>query len=135
MALGTFLAGVVAGALLATLLTHADSALIVEVPTTFSDALAQIAAGWARPASLALSLLRHPLLLSSTLGALLGARSAWRSCVLRPLWLNAPAALKTVLEMHSALLGVAVVAAAPSTSWGEAASSADLGGSKMKYSK
>ena len=107
MALGTFLAGCTFGALLATLLTLLDdiTSIEIEVPLSFSMALTQIAAGWARPASLSLALLRHPLLLCCALALLLGARKMWRSCILRPLWVHTPIALKSTLEMHAGVLG------------------------------
>ena len=110
--LAVFLVGCAVGALLSTLLTHADITSITDTQSillSLSAAVVQIQAGWARPAALALTMLQHPLLLAATLLLLLSARSTWRSCILRPMWLRAPFALKYLLELHSALLGALVV--------------------------
>lgn len=51
MALGTFLAGCLLGALAATFLTHAEQHSFGSdsVPLSLSDAFAQIQSGWTRP--------------------------------------------------------------------------------------
>ena len=51
MALGTFLAGCLLGALAATFLTHAEQHSLGSdsIPLSLSDAFAQIQSGWTRP--------------------------------------------------------------------------------------
>ena len=110
--LGVFLAGCVVGALVATLLTHADVTMVADVadfPLSPADLLLQIKAGWARPLALGLALLRHPLLLAGLLGVILATRRGWRNGVLRWLWIRSPNVLKSLLEAHSSLLGATVV--------------------------
>jgi hypothetical protein len=51
MALGTFLAGCLIGALAATFLTHAEQRSLGSgsIPLSLADAFAQIQSGWTRP--------------------------------------------------------------------------------------
>ena len=60
---------------------------------------------------LAISVLKHPLLLAMTMLALLCARRCWRSIVTRGLWVKTPALVKALLELHSSVLGVGLLRA------------------------
>lgn len=112
MALGTFLAGCLLGALAATFLTHAEQHSLGSdsIPLSLSDAVAQIQSGWTRPTQMALVVLHHPLVMCTTLLFVLACRRALRACVTRQLWIHAPSAPKALLELHSSVLGAAVVA-------------------------
>ena len=101
--------GCVVGALVATLLSHAEHAHL-EAP--LSDPLllfAQIRSGWTRPTRLAIALCEHPVLICLVLLLLLLMRRVWRSLVARQLWLKAPLVIKAVLELHASVLGAFVL--------------------------
>ena len=59
---------------------------------------------------MALVVLHHPLVMCTTLLFVLACRRALRACVTRQLWIHAPSAPKALLELHSSVLGAAVVA-------------------------
>ena len=59
---------------------------------------------------MALVVLRHPLVMCTTLLVVMACRRALRACVTRQLWILAPSAPKALLELHSSVLGAAVVA-------------------------
>jgi len=59
---------------------------------------------------MALVLLHHPLVMCTTLLFVLACRRALRACVTRQLWIHVPSAPKALLELHSSVLGAAVVA-------------------------
>ena len=59
---------------------------------------------------MALVVLHHPLVMCTTLLFVLTCRRALRACVTRQLWIHAPSAPKALLELHSSVLGAAVVA-------------------------
>ena len=64
----------------------------------------------ATPMQMALVVLRHPLIMCMTLLVVMACRRALRACVTRQLWILAPSAPKALLELHSSVLGAAVVA-------------------------